>query len=61
VNKSANRLNIYAPKGEWYHLQFISGLAGVKFKYTHYQYQYTSSTYFFLLGIMSFFKKISFL
>jgi hypothetical protein len=46
VNKSANRLCIYAPKAEEYHLQFISSLAGVKIKYTH----YTSSTYFFHLA-----------
>jgi|688.fasta_scaffold541518_1 hypothetical protein len=36
VNKSANRLCIYAPKAEDYHLQFLSSLAGVKIKYTHY-------------------------
>jgi hypothetical protein len=46
VNKSVNRLYIYAPKVEKYHLQFISSLAGVKIKYTH----YISSTYVFHLA-----------
>jgi len=36
VNKSANRLDIYAPKVELYHLQFMSSFAGVKIKYRHY-------------------------
>ncbi len=45
VNKSANRLYIYAPKLEWYGTTFSSySFAGVNTQYTH----YTSPTSFIL-------------